>query len=46
MQHLEGLVQWVRQDLVVASAVLFGGSVTALLIYTYLCDYAAAMKRN
>lgn len=44
MLNLSNMAPWF--DIVTVSAVLFGGGIIAVMLYTYLHDYAARYKQH
>jgi hypothetical protein len=40
------MASWFPDDILTFSAVFFGGGIIALMLYTYLHDYAARFKRH
>lgn len=45
MMNLSTIVDWFPHDFLTVSAVLVGGAIIAVTLYTYLYDYAAQSKR-
>lgn len=44
MFNVSNMPAWV--DILTVSAVFFGGGIIAVMLYTYLHDYAARFKRH
>lgn len=44
MLNVSTMAPWV--DILTVSAIFFGGGIIAVMLYTYLHDYAARFKRH
>lgn len=46
MMNLSTIAPWFPHDLLTISAIFFGGGIIAVMLYTYVHDYAAWVKRR
>ena len=46
MMNISTIADWFPHDILTVSAVLFGGAIIAVTVYTYLYDYADQVKRR
>jgi hypothetical protein len=46
MMNLSTMAPWFPDDILTVSAIVFGGGIIAVLLYTYVHDHTAWFKRR